>query len=114
MKTEEFNEKIKAIPNKELAAMAHWHLETLCNTGGHSFTMTVPPRIDDTDIVLSELITRFEALLQANNIELKQPVMLSLPTVAELREANKDRPDTFLTGALYVIDLIEGKHGNGA
>lgn len=30
-----------------------------------------------------------------------------LPTVQELREISKDRPDTFLNGALYIIDLIE-------
>jgi hypothetical protein len=30
-----------------------------------------------------------------------------LPSVKELREIAKDSPDTFLTGALYIIDLIE-------
>lgn len=32
---------------------------------------------------------------------------VALPSVAQLREIGKDRPDTFLTGALYIIDLIE-------
>lgn len=30
----------------------------------------------------------------------------ALPTVKELREISKDRPDTFLNGALYIIDLL--------
>lgn len=29
---------------------------------GHYFRMTVPPRLDDTDMILSELIKRFELL----------------------------------------------------
>ena len=39
--------------------MAKEVLSKLCSTGGQSFIMTVPPRIDDTDIILSELIKRF-------------------------------------------------------
>lgn len=57
MKTAE--EKAKAIPNQELVEMAQKELNKLCSTGGQSFTMTVPPRIDDTDIILSEVIKRF-------------------------------------------------------
>lgn len=42
---------------------------------------------------------------------LRQPFVsgneVALPSVAQLREIKKDRPDTFLTGALYIIDLIE-------
>lgn len=34
-------------------------------------------------------------------------VMPSLPSVQELREISKDRPNTFMNGALYIIDLIE-------
>jgi len=62
MTHEEFQEKVKAIPDQELAEMAEKALSKLCSTGGHSFTMTVPPRIDDTDIILSEIIKRFEVL----------------------------------------------------
>jgi hypothetical protein len=40
-----------------------------------------------------------------NNL-VKPDVIKSLPSVDELRKI-KDRPDTFLTGALYIIDLIE-------
>ena len=62
MTHEEFKEKVKAIPDQELAEMAQKALSKLCSTGGQSFTMTVPPRVDDTDIILSEVIKRFEVL----------------------------------------------------
>ena len=59
MKHEEFKEKLEAIPNLELAEMAEKALSKLCSTGGQSFTMTVPPRLNDTDMLLSEVIKRF-------------------------------------------------------
>lgn len=62
MTHEEFKSKLEDIPNLELAEMAHKALSKLCSTGGQSFTMTVPPRIDDTDIILAEVIKRFELL----------------------------------------------------
>lgn len=62
MTYEEFQEKVKAIPDQELVEMAQKVLSELCSTGGQSFTMTVPPKVDDTDIILSEVIKRFEVL----------------------------------------------------
>jgi hypothetical protein len=62
MTNEEFKAKLAAIPDQQLAEMAKSALSKLCSTGGRSFTMTVPPRIDDTDMILSELIKRFELL----------------------------------------------------
>ena len=62
MTPEEFQEKAKAIPDQELVEMAQKALSKLCSTGGQSFTMTVPPRVDDADIILSEVIKRFEVL----------------------------------------------------
>lgn len=62
MTSEEFKAKLEAIPNLELVEMAQKALVKLCSTGGQSFIMTVPPRLDDTDMVLSELIKRFESL----------------------------------------------------
>jgi len=59
---EEFQNQIKLIPNLELAQKAQSALSKLCSTGGASFTMTVPPRLDDTDMILSEVIKRFELL----------------------------------------------------
>jgi hypothetical protein len=58
----EIQEKLEAIPNLELVEIAQKALSKLCSTGGQSFTMTVPPRLDDTDVVLSEVIKRFLSL----------------------------------------------------
>ncbi len=62
MTHEEFKTQLEAIPNLELAEKAQSALSKLCSTGGQSFTMTVPPRLDDTDMILSEVIKRFELL----------------------------------------------------
>lgn len=61
-KHEEFQRKVEAISDQELAEMARKELNKLCSTGGQSFTMTNPPRVDDTDIILLEVIKRFEVL----------------------------------------------------
>lgn len=63
MKTaEEFNNEIKSIPNSDLCRKADEIISKLCNSGGKSFTMAVPPRIDDPDIVLSEVVRRLQAI----------------------------------------------------
>lgn len=62
MTYEEFKAKVEALSDNELRDMAQKSLSKLCETGGRSFTMTVPPRVDDTDIILAELIRRFEIL----------------------------------------------------
>ena len=59
---EEFKTKLEAISNLELAEMVQKELSKLCSTGGQSFTMSIPPRLDDTDMALSEVIKRFELL----------------------------------------------------
>ena len=68
MTHEEFKAQLEAIPNLELAEKAQSALSKLCSTGGQSFTMTIPPRLDDTDMILSELIKRFE-LLHLENVQ---------------------------------------------
>lgn len=59
---EEFIAEVKAIPDVELIQMANKAISGLCVHGDRAFTMTVPPRKDDTDIVLSEIVQRFEKL----------------------------------------------------
>lgn len=66
MTHEEFKRKLKEIPDLELAEKAQSALSKLCSSGGKSFTMTVPPRLDDTDMVFSELISRFELMSLPN------------------------------------------------
>ena len=63
MTHEEFHQKLEEIPSKELAEKADEMVNKLCRSGGNSFTMTVPPRLDDTDIILAELIRRFKKTL---------------------------------------------------
>lgn len=63
MKTaEEFNNELKAIPNSDLCRTADEIISKLCASGGKSFTMTLPPRIDDSDIVLSEVVRRLQVI----------------------------------------------------
>ena len=59
----EFVKELQEISDTDLIGMANKALRRLCATRGNSFTMTVPPSIDDTDIVLSEVISRFEKRL---------------------------------------------------
>lgn len=68
MTHEEFQNKVQSVSNSDLIGMADKALSKLCSTGGRSFTMNVPPRVDDTDIVFSELIRRFKKEVKdANN-----------------------------------------------
>ena len=61
----------KALSDNELCDLAQKALSKLCETGGRSFVMTVPPRLDDTDIILSEIIRRFEASALSPQIDTK-------------------------------------------
>ncbi len=56
----QFEKKLDSISNEELIKAAEFTLSQMCKTGGKSFIMTIPPRIDDTDILFSELIKRFK------------------------------------------------------
>ena len=67
---EEFEAEQRAIPDDRLAEMAQNALSRLCETGGRSITMTVPPRIDDTDMVIAEVIRRFKAYAAQQNPDL--------------------------------------------
>jgi hypothetical protein len=66
MTHEEFKAKVEAIPDVEHVGMASSRISKLCSTGAKSFKMTVPPRIDDTDVVLSEVVRRFELLAKSD------------------------------------------------
>ena len=59
MTTKEFKEKQSAMSDKELIELASKQVSELAKTGGKSHTMCVPPKNTDTDMVLSELIKRF-------------------------------------------------------
>ena len=66
MKTEDFNKELQSISNEKLIVMVRKEISKLASSGGRTHTMTVPPRIDDTDIILSEIARRFEMSLSTN------------------------------------------------
>ena len=52
------------LTDKELIELAHKEIRKMCETGGGSFTMRVPANPNkDTDIILSEIIMRFEKVI---------------------------------------------------
>lgn len=64
MNTEEFNKAREEITDEQLINKTQETLHKLCETGGRSFIMTVPPRIDDTDMLFGELINRYKKAIQ--------------------------------------------------
>ena len=52
--------KQQQMPDKELIELAINEVSNLCKTGGKSLKMCVPPMIRDTDMLLCEVIRRFE------------------------------------------------------
>lgn len=62
MTTEYFEQRQAEMSDKELIERANKEVIELAKTGGRSIRMCVPPMITDTDMVLCELIKRFEKL----------------------------------------------------
>ena len=59
--TQELLEKqLSQISNRDLIQKCRDQVRQLAKTGGRSHKMTIPVHRDDTDIILSELINRFE------------------------------------------------------
>jgi phosphoheptose isomerase len=67
MTEEKFEQKQAEMSNEELIRLANKEVIELCKTGGKSIRMCVPPSINDTDMLLSEVIRRFEKLTTKNN-----------------------------------------------
>lgn len=65
-RTEVFEQKVAVMTNELIIELADRHISKMCETYGKAFTMSIPPMIDDTDIVLTELVKRFSIL---NHIE---------------------------------------------
>lgn len=65
----DISKELASISNSDLAKRSQSILNQLCKTGARSFIMSVPPRIDDTDIIFSELIDRFEKLSAQQNAD---------------------------------------------
>ena len=58
---EELNKQLATIPNQELHEQCRDLLSNICMEGMKAFTMSIPPMVDDSDMLLGELINRFEA-----------------------------------------------------
>ena len=63
MTIETFEENQADMYDRELLKLVEDKLSLLCKTGGKSLTMTVPPRIDDFDMLVCELIRRYKQAL---------------------------------------------------
>ena len=62
MKIEQFEQKQSEMSDNELADLCQKQILELCKTGGKSLIMSVPPRVNDTDMLFCELIKRFKTL----------------------------------------------------
>lgn len=57
-----FRNKQKDMSDSELSELARKEISKLCETGGRSLIMSVPPMITDTDMLLCEVLRRFNIL----------------------------------------------------
>lgn len=65
MTTEEFKAAQAAMSDQELITKVKDLISNLAKTGGRCHKMTVPPEVTDTDMLLSELVNRFEELAKS-------------------------------------------------
>lgn len=57
---EKFEQEQAEMSNEELYNLVQQQLSKLCKTGGQSLKMSVPPRVDDFDMLICELLKRFK------------------------------------------------------
>lgn len=62
MTVEELKKQQSEMPDSQLLELVKKQISKLAATGGKSHRMTVPPRLDDTDMLFSELVRRYEQL----------------------------------------------------
>ena len=55
-----FELKQKEMPKDELIKKIRDELSKLCRTGGRSLSMSVPPSVDDFDMIVCEAMDRLE------------------------------------------------------
>jgi len=63
---EEFNKEVENIPDDELINKCRDWIHKLCETGGRVWLLKVPVDKYDPDILLSEIISRYEKLNKFN------------------------------------------------
>ncbi len=62
MTIEEFNAIQAEMTNDRLIELAEKAISDLCKHGDRKFTMSVPPKPTDTDMIFCELIKRYKIL----------------------------------------------------
>lgn len=72
-KEQEFELQKSKISNEELIELAHKEIGELAKTYGKSHKMSIPPRITDTDMLLTEVVKRFEGA-QSQTESLKKEI----------------------------------------
>ncbi len=60
MTLKQFAEKQAQMSDKELIDLVEKAIYKMCETGGRSFVMCVPPCLNDLDMLLSELLRRYK------------------------------------------------------
>lgn len=60
MTEEILNKRLSEIPKDKLIELAEKEVRDLCETGGKSIHLRIPPSEYDTDMILCELIKRFK------------------------------------------------------
>ena len=64
MTIERLNELQSEMSNKTLIKLVEKQISELARTGGGSHKMCVPPMPEDTDMLFSEMVKRFEKLIK--------------------------------------------------
>lgn len=57
---EQFDMERALMSNEILIKLCELEVSRMCKIGAKGFTMTIPVRVTDTDMLLSELISRFK------------------------------------------------------
>jgi len=102
MTTEQFEAEQKSMSDKELIKNVKKQISELAKTGGRSHRMCVPPQVTDTDMLLGELVRRFE-----KSIEIVQPSEV-MPSDSELVDLEQ-----YITNVLYAA-CDEGRRNVGS
>lgn len=88
MKThEDFKNEMQNVSNSQLVQMLQASLSKLCSSGGSSFKMSIPPMIDDTDMLISEILKRFNQQ-STDHFEVKR----LNDGIKQIIDEDKDRP----------------------
>ena len=92
MTHEEFMKNLERIPDEILCIRAEAALGKMCTTGGRSFVMSIPPRLDDTDMVLGEVLRRLKERSNKMSEEDKKVYQLSREKQALINGNNFKNP----------------------